>query len=74
MAISYVSTHRAVSVLTQHLYCFSYLLLVWWQYSEWLDAIAGGSIPRTAIIGVSPSGKALDFDSSIRWFKSNYPS
>ena len=24
-------------------------------------------------IGVSPSGKAQDFDSSIRWFKSSYP-
>ena len=25
-------------------------------------------------IGVSPSGKAHDFDSCIRWFESNYPS
>ena len=25
-------------------------------------------------IGVSPSGKARDFDSRIRWFKSSYPS
>ena len=25
-------------------------------------------------IGVSPSGKAQDFDSCIRWFKSIYPS
>ena len=24
--------------------------------------------------GVSPSGKALDFDSSMRWFESSYPS
>ena len=26
------------------------------------------------LIGVQPSGKALDFDSSIRWFKSSHPS
>ena len=25
-------------------------------------------------IGVSPSGKAQDFDSCIRWFESSYPS
>lgn len=24
-------------------------------------------------VGVSPSGKAPDFDSGIRWFKSSYP-
>ena len=40
-----------------------------------------GSIPLTRpinfiflLIGVSPSGKAPDFDSGIRWFKSSYPS
>ena len=26
------------------------------------------------LIGLSPSGKAQDFDSCIRWFKSNWPS
>ncbi len=26
------------------------------------------------VIGVSPSGKATDSDSVIRWFKSSYPS
>lgn len=25
------------------------------------------------VVGVSPSGKAPDFDSGIRWFKSSYP-
>ena len=25
-------------------------------------------------IGLSPSGKALDFDSSMRWFESSQPS
>ena len=34
-----------------------------------------GSTPTDGInIGVSPSGKAQDFDSCIRWFKSSYPS
>ena len=36
-----------------------------------------GSIPITrlfVIIGVSPSGKARDFDSLMRWFESSYPS
>lgn len=34
-----------------------------------------GSIPTGAVYnGVSPSGKALDFDSSIRRFDSCYPS
>ena len=32
------------------------------------------SRPTIAIVGVSPSGKALDFDSSIRRFKSCHPS
>ena len=32
-----------------------------------------GSTPSWSI-GVSPSGKAQDFDSCIRWFKSSYPS
>ena len=31
--------------------------------------------PSTFIyIGLSPSGKALDFDSSMRWFESSQPS
>ena len=29
---------------------------------------------KVGFIGVSPSGKAQDFDSCIRWFKSSYPS
>ncbi len=35
-----------------------------------------GSIPSLAYfnIGVSPSGKARDFDSLMRWFESSYPS
>lgn len=34
-----------------------------------------GSIPTGAVYnGVSPSGKAQDFDSCIRWFESSYPS
>ena len=35
----------------------------------------GGSIPLVRpYIGVSPSGKATDFDSVMRWFESSYPS
>ena len=30
--------------------------------------------PFSSIIGVSPSGKARDFDSLMRWFESSYPS
>ena len=33
-----------------------------------------GSNPYIHLVGVSPSGKATDFDSVIRWFESNYPS
>ena len=33
------------------------------------------ALPSNAVsTGVSPSGKAQDFDSCIRWFESNYPS
>lgn len=41
------------------------------------DCLSGyqGSIPTGAVYnGVSPSGKALEFDSSIRRFDSYYPS
>ena len=30
--------------------------------------------PAPVHIGVSPSGKARDFDSRIRWFESSHPS
>lgn len=33
-----------------------------------------GSNPYIHLVGVSPKGKATDFDSVIRWFESNYPS
>ena len=39
-------------------------MCVWWYYA----------VRRIWYIGVSPSGKARDFDSLIRWFESNYPS
>ena len=29
---------------------------------------------RMGFVGLSPSGKAQDFDSCIRWFESNWPS
>ena len=34
----------------------------------------GFNSPRPPSFGVSPSGKATDFDSVIRWFESSYPS
>ena len=37
-----------------------------------LCVVVGPSLTR--LIGVSPSGKAQDFDSCIRWFKSIHPS
>ena len=63
-----------------------FLLPVFWNMAgvvKWLThqivALAYvGSIPITRlfllIIGVSPSGKARDFDSLMRWFESSYPS
>ena len=63
-----------------------FLLPVFWNMAgvvKWLThqivALACvGSLPITRlfllIIGVSPSGKARDFDSLIRWFESSYPS
>ena len=32
------------------------------------------SVKRECIIGLSPSGKAQDFDSCTRWFESSWPS
>ena len=57
--------------------------LLWWVWRSWLARQivaleAQGSNPcihpvavATIIVGLSPSGKAQDFDSCIRWFESN---
>ena len=59
---------------------------LWWVQRSWLARQivaleAQGSNPcihpvavATIIVGLSPSGKAQDFDSCIRWFESNQPS
>ena len=49
--------------------------VVKWLTHQIVALTFGGSIPLTRlIIGVSPSGKARDFDSLMRWFESSYPS
>ena len=50
--------------------------MIWWVWRSWLARQivaleAEGSSPSTHPIGLSPSGKAQDFDSCIRWFESN---
>ena len=52
--------------------------VVKWLTHQIVALACVGSIPITRlfllIIGVSPSGKARDFDSLMRWFESSYPS
>ena len=46
-----------------------------WLTHRFVAPTRGGSIPLVRpFIGVSPSGKATDFDSVMRWFESSYPS
>ena len=48
-----------------------------WLTHQIVALTFGGSIPLTRLFinnGVSPSGKARDFDSLMRWFESSYPS
>ena len=56
------------------------LAQIWQIYQIWtknaVDFVAKSLMKwyyRLRWIGVSPSGKAPDFDSGIRWFKSSYP-
>ena len=51
--------------------------VVKWLTHQIVALTFGGSIPLTRLFinnGVSPSGKARDFDSLMRWFESSYPS
>ena len=55
------------------------LISLWWVQRSWLARQivaleAKGSNPFIHLFGLSPSGKAQDFDSCIRWFKSSQPS
>ncbi len=47
--------------------------MVKWLTRRIVAPLCVGSTPTTHPIGVSPSGKATDFDSVIRWFESIYP-
>ena len=41
---------------------------------RFVDPACVGSNPTfRPSIGIEPSGKALDFDSNMRWFESSYP-
>ena len=47
--------------------------MVKWLTRRIVAPLCVGSTPTTHPTGVSPSGKATDFDSVIRWFESTYP-
>lgn len=50
------------------------LSVKWFSVSVMHGTINTSANRQRAVNGISPSGKAQDFDSCIRWFKSNYPS
>lgn len=47
--------------------------MVKWLTRRIVAPLCVGSTPTTHPTGVSPSGKATDFDSVMRWFESSYP-